>query len=176
VAREITMDDLLKRQRQMAEKAQALSSERDVERIQQITAELEQDGKDLERLAKDFEKQELAKAGPPPKGKLEVMLTPGQRERVKKITGVDLASVVVADEMGVLSKAMPSTDPRDIEILAINEARKLAALKDADVKMQQALAQAIADIENSGFGEVVQKLEELKRDPNWMGGLLNKKK
>ena len=73
-------------------------------------------------------------------------------------------------------KAMPSTDPRDIEILAINEARKLAAHKDADVKMRAALADAIDAIEKTGYGEVVQMLEQLKADPNWMGGLLQKKK
>ena len=60
------------------------------------------------------------------KGKLEVVLTQEQRERVKKLTGVDMQSVIVADEVGVLSKAMPHTSPRDIEQLAISEARKLA--------------------------------------------------
>jgi hypothetical protein len=170
------MEELLKKQQEMSAKAQAMSNERDVDRIQAITAELEQEGRDLERLARDFERQELAKAGPPPKGKLEVMLTPLQRERVKKATGVEMTSVVVADEMGVLSKAMPSTNPGDIEILAINEARKLAAHKNADVKMREALANAIDEIEKTGFGEVVQMLDQLKADPNWMGGLLHKKK
>jgi HAMP domain-containing protein len=173
--REIMMDELLRKQRAMSDKAQALTNEKDVDRIQTITAELERDGRELEELARAFEKQELAKAGPPPKGKLEVVLTPGQRDRVHKLTGVDLPSVVVADEMGVLSKAMPSTDPRDIELLAINEARKLAASRDADGKMRAELQRAIADIEQSGFGEVKTELEKLKADPNWMGGLLHKK-
>ncbi|MDB4967042.1 MAG: hypothetical protein JWN44_2731 [Myxococcales bacterium] len=176
MAREITMDELLRKQREMSDKAQSMASEKDVDRIQAITAELEQEGRDLEKLAKDFERQELAKAGPPPRGKLEVVLTPGQRERVKKMTGVELTSVVVGDEMGVLSKAMPSTDPRDIELIAINEARKLAAHKDADVKMRAALADAVDEIEKTGFGEVVQMLDQLKADPNWMGGLFQKNK
>src|SRR5262249_23080071 len=132
MAREITMDELLAKQRAIADKAQALINERDVDKIQSLTAELEVDGKALEELARAFEKQELAKAGPPPAGKLEVVLTPGQRERVKNITGVDMASVIIADEAGVLSRAMPNTSPQDIERLAINEARKLAALRNAD--------------------------------------------
>jgi len=175
MAREITMDELLRKQRAMADKAQSLVNEKDVDRIQTLTAELERDGRELTELATAFERQELAKAGPPPKGELEVVLTPGQRERVKKVTGVDLSSVVVSDETGVLSKAMPHTDPRDIEILAINEARKLAALRDADGKMRAALHQAIAEIEQTGFGEVRTELDKLKADPNWMGGLLHKK-
>ncbi len=176
MAREITMDELLAKQRAMSAKAEALATEKDVEKIQSITAELQQDGLALEELARAFEKQELAKAGPPPKGKLEVVLTAGQKERVKKLTGVDMASVVIADEAGVLSKAMPQTSPRDIEQLALNEARKLLGLRDADGKMRAALDDAIREIEQSGYGEVLAELDRLKADPNWLGGILHKKK
>ncbi len=174
--REIKMDELLAKQRAMSDKAQSLAAEKDVEKIQRITAELEQEGRELEELARAFERQELAKAGPPPKGKLEVVLTPDQRQRVKKLTGVDMPSVVIADEAGVLSKAMPYTQPRDIEQLAINEALKQASLQSADGKMRAALDDAIREIEMSGYGEVLAELERLKADPNWLGGILHKKK
>ena len=105
MAREITMDELLKKQRAMSEKAQALINERDVDKIQRMTGEMEEEGRALEELARAFEKQELAKAGPPPRGKLEVVLTPAQRARVKSLTGVDMASVVVADEAGEIGRA-----------------------------------------------------------------------
>jgi hypothetical protein len=176
MAREIKMDELLQKQRTMGEKAARLVNEKDVDTIQRITAELEEEGRALEELARAFEKQELAKAGPPPRGKLEVVLTKDQRERVKKLTGVEMKSVIVADEAGVLSKAMPYTSQRDIEQLAINEARKQAVLKDADVKMRTALEDAIREIEASGYGEVLAELERLKADPNWLGGLLHKAK
>ena len=176
MAREITMDELLKKQLAIAEKAQALVLERDVDKIQRITGELEVDGKALEELAHAFEKQELAKAGPPPKGKLEVVLTVPQRERVKKQTGVDMKSVVVADEAGVLSKAMPHTTQHDIEQLALAEARKQASLRDADGMMRGAVENAIRDIEQTGYGEVLAELDRLKADPNWLGGILHKTK
>jgi hypothetical protein len=176
MAREIKMEELLQKQRAMSDKAQSLAAEKDVEKIQRITAELEQEGRELEELALAFERQELAKAGPPPKGKLEVVLTPDQRQRVQKLTGVDMTSVVIADEAGVLSKAMPYTKPRDIEQLAINEALKQASMKNADSKMRAALDDAIREIEMSGYGEVLAELEKLKADPNWLGGLLHKKK
>jgi hypothetical protein len=174
--REIKMAELLAKQKLMSEKASGLAAEKDLEKIQRITAELEQEGRELEQLAKEFEKQELAKAGPPPKGKLEVVLTKEQRERVKKLTGVDMNSVIVRDEAGVLSKAMPHTTLRDIEQLAINEARKLASLRDADGKMRAALDDALREIEASGYGEVLAELERLKADPNWLGGILHNKK
>jgi hypothetical protein len=173
--REITMDDLMRKQREMVKKAESLITEKDVDKIQALTAELEVDGRELDQLARDFEKQELAKAGPPPKGSLEVMLTPGQRERVLALTGVELTSVVIADEMGVLSKAMPTTDPRDIELLAIQEARRRKAMRDADGKMRKDVDRAIADIEEQGTAETRELLNTLKADPNWLGGILHKK-
>jgi hypothetical protein len=175
MAREITIDDLMKRQRAMLEKASRLVEEKDVDRIKDITRELEAEGRELEQLAKDFERQELAKAGPPPRGSLEVMLTRGQRERVRAMTGIELESVVINDEMGVLSKAMPTTDPRDIEILAIAEARRRKAVKDADGKMRSAVESAINDIEQQGLPEHKQLLAKLRADPNWLGGLAQKK-
>ena len=175
MSREITMDELMARQRAMVDKARALVEEKDVDKIQAVTQELERDGRELEALAKAFERQELAKAGPPPKGALEVVLTPEQRERVHKLTGVDLPSVVISDEMGVLSQAMPTTDPRDIERYAIQEARRRATMRGADAEMRAALHRAIADIEEQGMGEVREQLEKLKADPTWLGGLLHKK-
>ena len=173
--REITMEDLMKRQRSMLEKAAKLVEERDTDRIREVTRELEADGKELEQLAKEFERQELAKAGPPPRGSLEVTLTKNQREHVRKLTGVELESVTVNDEMGVLSKAMPTTLPGDILILAIQEARRRKAVQDADGKMKAAVDQAIKDIEEQALPETRQLLEKLKQDPEWLGGLLHKK-
>ncbi len=169
------MNDLTSRQRAMVQKAESLLTEKDVDKIQSITGELEREGRELADLASDFERQELAKAGPPPRGALEVMLTPDQRQRVRTLTGVDMASVVVADEMGVLSKAMPTTDPRDIELLAIQEARRRQATSTADGKMRADVDRAISDIEAQGTAETRDLLAKLKADPTWLGGILHKK-
>ena len=175
MAREISMDELMQKQREMVAKAERLATEKDIDAIQGLTKELERDGQELEVLAKAFEKQELAKAGPPPRGSLEVMLTPDQRQRVLALTGVELQSVVVNDEMGVLSKAMPTTDPRDIELLAIAQARRRKADRDADGKMRSAVDQALSDLEQQGTAEIREELERLRADPNWLGGLARKK-
>jgi hypothetical protein len=175
VPREIALDELLAKQRAISERAQALASEKDVDKIQRITAELERDARELVELARDFEKQELAKAGPPPKGKLEVVLTKDQRERIKRITGVDMKSVFIADEAGVLSKAMPHTSPRDIEEIALAEARKLVGSGDADAIIKAELDRTVEAIEAGGYGEARAELDRLRADPNWMGGLLHKK-
>lgn len=176
MAREIKMDELLQKQRAMSDKAQLLVNEKDVDKIGRITAELADEGRALEELALAFQKQELAKAGPPPRGKLEVVLTQPQRERIKKLTGVDLATVTIRDEAGSLNQAMPHMRPEEIEFLAIAEAKKLASLKDADGQMRVAVENALREIELAGSGEVLTELERLKADPSWLGGILHKKK
>ncbi len=104
-----------------------------------------------------------------------MVLTAEQRARVQALTGVALASVVVPDETGALAQAMPRTDPREIELLALAEARRQAATRGADEQMRAALSRAIADIEEQGMGEVRELLDKLKADPTWLGGLLHKK-
>jgi hypothetical protein len=173
--KEITREDLLRKQEAMVRQIQDLNNERDADRITEISRKLESDAKDLEVLAKDFERQELAKAGPPPRGSLEVVLTEGQRKRVYDATGVKLDTLIVRDESGVLNQSMPRTDPRRIEQMAIAEARRRKISTDGDVKLREEVQQVMADIEAQGTGAVRELLDELKRDPNFLGGLLNKK-
>ena len=172
---EIKVDDLMRRQQAMLDLMMRLPNERDAERVTAIAKQLEQDARELERLVKDFERQELAKAGPPPKGSLEVVLTPAQRKRVYDETGYKMETLIVRDESGVLSQSMPFTDPNRIEKLAIAEARRLKALGEGDQKMQQQVQQVLADLEAQGTGAVREQLEELKKDPNFLGGMLRKK-
>src|SRR5579871_4170460 len=115
---EITAAELMRRQQAMVDLMMRLPNERDAERVTAIA-------KQLEQLVKAFEKQELAKAGPPPRGSLEVVLTPAQRKRVFDETGYKMETLRVRDESGVLSQSMPHTDPKRIELLAIAEAKRL---------------------------------------------------
>jgi len=176
MARELKMDDLMRKQEAMLKLMMQLPQERDTEKITAISQQLERDAKELEQLARDFEKQELAKAGPPPRGSLEVVLTPAQRKRVLDATGYKMETLTVRDESGVLSQSMPFTDPRRIELMAIAEARRLKMLGEGDAQMQQQVKDLIADIEAQGTGATKDMLDDLKRDPNWLGGLLQKKK
>ena len=42
--------------------------------------------------------------------------------------------------------------------------------------MRAAVDDALLEIEQTGFGEVLQELERLKADPSWLGGILHAKK
>jgi hypothetical protein len=175
MARELTMDDLLRKQQAMLDLMMQLPTERDTERITAIAQQLERDAKDLEQLAREFERQELAKAGPPPKGSMEVVLTEAQRKRVLEATGYKMQTLLVRDESGVLSQAMPHTDPRRIEQMAIAEAMRLKALQGGDEETRKQLRALIADIEAQGTGATKDLLDELRKDPNFLGGLLRDK-
>src|SRR5262245_50147156 len=64
MARELTIDDLMRKQQAMLELMLRLPNEKDADQITAISRQLEQDARDLEKLSKEFEQQELAKAGP----------------------------------------------------------------------------------------------------------------
>ncbi len=175
MARELTIDDLMKKQQTMLDIMLRMPEERDSERITEMARQLEREAKELEALAKEFETQELAKAGPPPRGSLEIVLTAAQRKRVLDETGVKMETLTVRDESGVLSKSMPFTDPKRIELMALAEARRRKMTTEGDAAMRAEVQNLLAEIEGQGTGEVRQMLEELKQDPNWLGGLLHKK-
>lgn len=56
---------------------------------------------------------------------LRVQLTPGQRERVKELTGRDMELLELVDHAQVQKGRMTISRPDDIEMLAIIEARRL---------------------------------------------------
>jgi len=65
---------------------------------------------------------------------------------------------------------MPFTDPRRIELMAIAEARRLKMLGEGDAQMKQQVKDLVADIEAQGTGATKDLLDDLKKDPNWLGG------
>ena len=56
---------------------------------------------------------------------VQIQLTPGQRERVKELTGRDMEVLDLLDAHGSQAGRMKISRPEDIELLAIVEARRL---------------------------------------------------
>ena len=176
MAREIKMEELLQSSARCGEKAAALANEKDVDTIQRITAELEEEGRALEELARAFEKQELAKAGPPPKGKLEVVLTAGSASASRSRP----ASTCRASS----SPTRRACCPRRCRTPARTTSRSWRSprraswprLRTPTGRCARPSRRRIHEIEQSGYGEVLAELERLKADPNWLGGILHKKK
>jgi hypothetical protein len=71
---------------------------------------------------------------------IRVLLTEGQRARVKDLTGRDMETLELADPVGIQGERMPIVRPDDIELLAIHEARRLNEEEDAERKWLEGLA------------------------------------
>ena len=169
---EIKLEALMARQKEMAEIAERLSGETDVERIQQVAAELQVMATELQEMG---EKLAAQSSGGLANNWTEVVLTDKQRARIEASTGVVMQTIKLRDPSGVTTRTMPFTDPRIIEYYAMEEARRKKVAEEADEQLQAQLAESIAAIESQGTPALLEQLEQLKADPKFLGGLLQKK-
>src|SRR5579871_4286410 len=163
MADEITLDDLKQKQESMAATVAKLDGETDAQRIQDIAAELQREGEELQQLAKAFEEQEIARHGGGQRGGTEVILTPAQRQRIEAETGIQMESIWFRDDSGAMTKTMPHTDPRIVEYRALQEARRRKQALDAEQQLDAQLLEVVAAIE-SASPEAAAKLDELRAD------------
>ena len=162
------LEELVARQQAMIELAASLQGEKDPGRIQAVAERLRELGAELQALALTFETHT-------PDAFTEVVLTEAQRKRIADETGVHLETLIVRDEGGVATRTMPITDPRLIEYHALQEARRRQIGAEADARLRAELDASLAAIERQGTPAVRDQLDALKRDPNFLGGLLHKK-
>ena len=87
-------------------------------------------------------------AGPPPgegsgaPPSVRILLTPGQRERVKALTGRDFEVLELGDPRGTLAAKLPGMKPPEVELLAIRKARRLNTADEAQHAWLVELARA----------------------------------
>lgn len=169
----LTMNDLNGKaqviQKMMADAAKETDPEKAAEWAQKLMAE----GKALEEMGARYVQQERKRFG---KGQIEVVLTPEQRKTVFQKTGQQIESLIIDDETGSMNATMPSHDPQHIEFLALQEGERRRAGAEADRMVRAELDRVLRDLENVGVAELMEQLEKLKQDPNFLGGLLHKKK
>lgn len=166
-----SLDDLMAKQKVMTDLAAQMVGEEDVERIQAIAAELQVHAAELQAMGESLAR-EAGKTSA--QNWTQVQLTVEQRQRVKAKTGQDLELLRIPDPAGVASRTMPHTDPRIIEYYALREAERQKVAAEADAELKVTLRESLAEIEASGTPAVLEKLEELKQDPSFAGGLLKK--
>src|SRR3989442_16018678 len=104
---DLTLDALLAKQKEMSDLAATLAGESNVDRIQEMAAELGRRGEELERMAQEL----VAQHGNPKqqRGSTEVVLTAAQRQRVLDETGVTLETILIPDDAGIATRTMPTT-------------------------------------------------------------------
>ncbi len=171
---EITLDDLKRKQEELLSRLDALQGETDGDKLVAVAAELQAAGEELETLAREFEQQEIERNGGPKQGNTEVVLTEAQRKRIHDETGVTMESLVMRDDAGIATRTMPMTDPRIIEYRALQEAKRRKIGEESDSALREKMDQVFAEIE-AASPSAADKLAELKADPNFLGGVLQRK-
>jgi hypothetical protein len=154
------LDDLLKKQAEMAKFAVSMASEKDPERILEMAAILQERGKELERMARAIEAFYTPKGPTGPETR--VVLTPAQKERITEQTGVGLDTVILTDTPEMRwSKKMATVEPREIE----REAAKQAAQARLVIETRIQVEKIIKLMEEQNVPELAETIAELKRDP-----------
>ena len=82
------------------------------------------------------------KAAGPARDRVRILLTQGQRARVKELTGRDLEVVEIGDPKGRLAGKMPRMTPPEVELLAIRKAKRLNEEEEAEHEWVVELAKA----------------------------------
>ena len=168
----ITLDDILRKQKAMADRCDQLQREQGAERIQAIAEELRVDGEELSRMAQTFAEQHGG--GESKKGFTVVALTAAQKQRIADATGVTLDEIRIPDDAGIATRTMPHTDPRIVEHWATLEAKRVAVARESEAQLKAQLSSVMEALEQQGNPALDDQLAELKADPKFLGGLLKK--
>jgi hypothetical protein len=166
------LDELQKKAAELVKMMERVQNETDPEKFIAIAKEIEAAAKQFERLGEAYTQEARKQVRP----MTTVVLTPEQRKRIQAKTGVDLDSVELPDDAAMMSKVMPMTRAEMVEYWATQEAKRRKQAADAGRQAMGAVHQAIAELEAVNNPQLMEQLEELKKDPNFLGGMLSKKK
>jgi hypothetical protein len=171
---DVTMEQMVKKAHDMQKLADEAGKEMDPEKAREYAERLLAEGRALEKMGEQMRAEATKKRGG--LGRVEVVLTAQQRKRVHDKTGIALESLIIDDEAGAMNQSMPMARPEYIEKLAMEEAERRKHAAEAERMVRAELDRAMAEIEAVGVAELSEQLEKLKQDPNFAGGLLQKKK
>lgn len=179
----ITMEDLEQEQAALKVLAGQFETTRDPDRMAQLSALVAEQVARLEAMAATFEREQCGKYGRTPEefnsprplpGKVEVVLTPDQRERVRRLTGGDPETILIDDPTGFKTKRMRHMSPFQVELLAVESVLARRQAREARERSREAVQEIVAQIEAADDSpERREAIEKLRRDPAFLGGLLH---
>jgi hypothetical protein len=171
-----SLKEIEERQMRMYQLIDKMVAEEDLTTMLQIVQQLEQEAKELEAAAVAFQDKMNKTYPPKPKGAFEVVLTPDQRQRVLKATGVNMGSVFIQDITGAINVTMPTTAPEVIEEEAMKQARARKIEEEAWARGDAQVADSLAAIEVQSELHAAE-VAKLKQDPRFRAALgLDRKK
>jgi len=171
---EVTIDELKTKAAALKKRIEAISNEADPEKFQAIAKEIEAEAKAFEALGNRYVAEQRARAPVTPIA--TIVLTADQRKKILAETGVAMETLELPDDGLITSLTMPTSTRERITALAIEEAKRRKSKGEAEKKALEQINAAIADLEAVGNPELMALLEKNKENPNFLGGLLHKKK
>lgn len=145
-----SLKDIEERRDRMFKLVDAMHAQEDMTAMLQIVAQLEQEAKDLDKSIRTFQEKMEKEWGKMRRPAFEVVLTPEQRQRITRETGIQMQTVWIDDVGGGLNAAMPTTHPEQVEAEALRQARALKAAEPAKAAARKQIADGLAAIEAAG--------------------------
>jgi hypothetical protein len=154
------LEELRRKQSEMAKYAQGMANEKDPERLAAMATSMQERARELERAARALEAIHAPKVADGPETR--VLLTPDQRARVAADTGVGIEAVSLRDEPGrPWSKTMSRVEPREIERIALQQAARSRLAAETRDQVEK----IIGMLEKQDVPELAETIAELRRDP-----------
>lgn len=165
-----SIKEIEERQKRLLELGDRIRREEDLNRMLEMCQQAEHEARELEEVAVAFDQQMRKQSKTPPKGGVEVVLTPDQRARILKETGVSMMTVVIEDASGNFSKAMPETLPPLIEAEALRQARSKKGVDEAKQNAKLAIERQLTELE--GYHELnAEAVAKLRQDPKFLAAI-----
>jgi hypothetical protein len=168
-----SLKDVDERRKKLLAMMEQLQKEEDMTRFLQTCQAMEALGAELAAMVLAVEAEMMQKVVAA-RGAVEVTLTPEQRARISKATGVNMTTVVIADPGGEVNRGMPLAKPDDIEREAMKQATAKKAEAEAREKARMELEQSLheMEIQNQLMAE---KVARIRQQPE-IAAILNPKK
>jgi hypothetical protein len=167
-----TMEELKAKAEALVKRMALIVNEADPDKFIALAKEIEAEAKAFEALGNAY----VSANSPKPPPMTTVVLTPDQRKRILDQTGVAMETIELPDDGAITSKLMPETRKQQVEAWALEEAKRRKQADQANAKAMEQINSAIADLEAVGNPDLMALLEENKKNPKFLGGLLYKKK
>ncbi len=161
-----SLKEIEERQQQLYRLIDQMNAEEDMTRMLQTVQLIEQGAKELEAAALAFQSKMDQQFGKRPQGAFEVVLTPDQRARILKATGVAMTSVLVDDTTGVANAAMPTSRPEQIEAIALRQAQQRKLEEEAEIAARAQVERTLRELEMQNL-LVADQVARLREDPTF---------
>jgi len=168
-----SMKDIDERRKRLLSMLEQLQKEEDMTTFLQTCQQMEAVGAELASMVLAFEaemKQKVTAA----RGFVEVMLTPDQRARIHKATGINMTTVLIKDPGGEVNLGMPLARPEDIEREAMKQATAKKGEVEAREKARVELEQNLHELETQNQ-LMAEKVARIRQQPE-IDAILNPKR